>query len=250
MLAKATRFQYALSPKGDPMKIFSVHDGNKLVKSFCREIDAQNYAGQTLSVVTHELYPSVAMQDSPIERVEALQGMGEGLSCILFGAGPSNTLKDLPDCDMRLSANARYDIPLLDFNLYQDKRYENWLRDGVIKLDPSVKHISQEGCANASYWFSPRALPGMNGHTGKVLLYMADKLFRFKNIYLIGYDYTLSDNGDLHANEPDGICNADDKREHTDRIFECMLSEYNTVKWTSNIVNLNPKSALKLFTFQ
>jgi hypothetical protein len=90
----------------------------------------------------------------------------------------------------------------------------------------------------------------MRGHTGKVLLYMADKLFRFKNIFLIGYDYTLGKRGELHANEPDGICNDADKREHTDRIFECMLAEYDRVNWTSNIVNLNPKSALKLFPFK
>jgi len=229
------------------MKIYNIHDGNTVVRSYTSEQDAIKYAADRCSVVRTELFTS-SSRESAVKDIYDLNGMGKGLSVALYGAGPSNATIPQPEVDVVMSANARWDIPHLDFNLYIDGLYSQWLTSGKIKLSTNVQHIAQEGNTPADYWFM---FDRKNcGHSGKTLLYVADKICRFEKIYLLGFDYTLGPNRELHANEPEGLCNngVDDCSEHENRIFECMLDQFNAVTWTTGkIFNLNPKSALKLF---
>lgn len=225
------------------MKIYNVWNDNTIERSFTDESAAISFAADTKSVIQSELY---MQYEKSVGSVHDLAGIGKGLTVALYGAGPSNAVLKCPAVDVVMAANARWAIPNLDYNLYIDERYANWLKAGKIVLPPNVQHIAQEGNSPADFWFAFNRT--MCGHSGKTLLYVADKICRFEKIYLLGYDYTLSPDRKLHGNEPDGLSNDADCREHEERIFECMLQQYQGINWTYNrIVNLNPLSALKIF---
>lgn len=226
------------------MKIYNVWDGRTITRSFTTENRAITFAGDTCSVIQSELITE--REDKPVGSVYDLSGIGKGLTAALYGAGPSNTTIQCPEVDVVMAANARWNIPQLDYNLYIDERYSQWVKSGKISLPPTVQFIAQEGNTPADYWFAFSR--NMCGHSGKALLYVADKICRFDKIYLLGYDYTLGPSRELHGNEPEGLSNESDRIEHEQRIFECMLDQYQGINWSyDRIVNLNPLSALTIF---
>lgn len=170
--------------------------------------------------------------------ISELRNSGIGKKCLIFGRGPSAKLLESPtyiyrvksECNLIvMSVNARSRILKYDYNVYCDMVYHKYVDKSVKQIAPSFLKSDVP-----DYTFNFDKV----GNSGQVALYIAQFIFNFDRIYLIGFDF-YNMNGSTHFDE-DGVVK--------DYPFELMMKQFEGILWDyEKIVNLNPFSRLKLF---
>lgn len=184
-----------------------------------------------------------------MDHINQLRGFGKGRKCLLVGGGHSLKGFSLdsvpPDVYIICANNHKYlsaDMVVYmdaDMNQYWEECGEE-LYDDTLLIGYSHKAIANV-CERCTHYYTHEDM--VFGDTGFHMLQFADKIFNFKEIYLIGYDYSTFENS-YHWNE-----DKSDKIKMGNFIkhSESVLPRYSEIKWKNKIYNLSLGSKLECF---
>jgi hypothetical protein len=186
-----------------------------------------------------------------MQHVSKLQSIGEGKRCLIIGGGHSLNgfeWEKLPD-DLYIIACNRHMRSIANMVIYYDKDVNNWYKNHENGIPDSTiligfKHNKIDHvCKRCNYYYNYNDI--LFGDTGFHSLQMADRLFNFNDIYLIGYDYyTLeaSYHWDEKESETKAMVNF---KTHSVNKVRLM---YDKQEWRNSIYNCSLKSKLKTFS--
>lgn len=187
-----------------------------------------------------------------MEHISALENIGRGRSCLLIGNGPS--VKELLPAEMpaEMFTIGMNNTPLTcDMLVYYDSdvaaaldlkdqppaRYLVGFKTANGKVDNTCRHCTHY------YTQDDRVM----GDTGFHALQFADRVFRFDEMYLVGYDYKAR-GATYHFYEDES------DKEKMARFgkwsVDVVLNMYAKEAWRGKIFNCNEGSALKAFPFK
>jgi len=167
-------------------------------------------------------------------------------SCLIIGGGCSVDEFEfsLIPSDWNVMAVNRCFVDIdIDYQVFADKYFLKWIDRYPITDDRVL--ISQLKDDRVDYNFVFDREVGWSRHSGCTALQIAQYI-GFDNIYLIGYDYYVSDK--IHYYE--GKYNTEITKAESKAIVSMLnkwVDDFDRFKWTANITNLNPKSKLKKF---
>ncbi len=192
-----------------------------------------------------------------MKNIKELVDKEKGSALMIIGGGPS--VKALTEIcqsffhQSKLKRNLKFmtinfyhELSITpEYNIYQDGTYKEYIEKGKLCISNKTTVISlkEQACYRTNYYFiqNDMILPGT--HTGFVALQIADKILNPDKIFLIGFDY-YKDNGKIHYYS-DGLTKIQKIRYAS--AFKGMLRDFKKCSWNKErIINLNPKSLLKL----
>jgi hypothetical protein len=185
-----------------------------------------------------------------MKQITELSNIGLNKKCLIVGNGYSKELfdyKDLEDFTI-FGINKANNKIKCHYVIYYDKDMKEYY-DNKENIDfeligfkhKAIDHISNK----CSYEYSLNDV--VFGDSGLHILQIADKIMRFKEIYLIGYDYKLEDNSLNYFDKLNG---------NREKIYKFLihsntvLQRYYQIEWENNIYNLNEQSILKRFAYK
>lgn len=188
-----------------------------------------------------------------MNHINELKGIGVGRKCLLIGNGfsadpnnfPWNRLGDVYKIGMN-----KTDIDKVDMIVYYDRDMAEYYTENElperIKLVGYKHRAIDRTCPRCNYYYTKDDI--LFGDTGFHLLQMADRIFQFDEINLVGYDYNF-DPDTYHWNEKDS-----DRQKlvrfakHAIRVVQ----RYYKVYWKHKVYNLGRKdlSALEAFEYK
>lgn len=181
----------------------------------------------------------------------SLRDMGKKLKCIIIGGGLSvlsfDFDRDLKDyyiicCNNHLNQMANMII-------YYDSKFKEYFKTHFISRNTLLIGFKHKGIDYTSercdYYYTYNDIEF--GDTGFHALQFADKVFNFKEIYLIGYDYYL-EGKKYHVN--DELDKKEDIAKFVTWSIGNVLSKYATYKWNNKIYNCNERSRIQKFKYK
>jgi hypothetical protein len=190
-----------------------------------------------------------------MEHISKLRGLGFGRRCLIVGGGHSlNNFEweNISD-DIYIICLNNHLNQMADMIIYFDKEMKRYFEKHTIGDDTVlVGHRKAEGSTidstvpRCNYWYN--TINDVEfGDSGYMSLQMADQIFDFDEIFLIGYDYKVKDKS-YHHNEMES-----EERKINGFIRTSILKvlpKYDTINWSNRIFNCNEESNLKSFEYK
>jgi hypothetical protein len=190
-----------------------------------------------------------------MEHVSALANYGKGRRCLIVGGGHSlNEFRwDILPNNIYIICINNHLSQMADMIFYYDKGMKNYFMKHTIGDDTILiaHRKSEDSTINSTI---PRCNYYYNtindvefGDSGYMVLQLVDKVFKFEDVFLIGYDYKVKDRS-YHHNETV----SDEKKINgfVRTSIERVLPKYDTISWSNNIYNCNKDSNLKTFKYK
>jgi hypothetical protein len=187
-----------------------------------------------------------------MKHISGLLDFGLGRRCAIVGGGLSlNRFRwDLIDKDIYMICINRHMRGLANMIIYYDKEMMKFYE----KYGETVPHETllvgfQHGksincCKRCNYYYGNNDI--IFGDSGFHALQIAQNIFNFSEIFLIGYDYETQKRT-YHWNEE--VSDQHKMNKFTKHSIGRVLPMYKKFEWTNRIYNCNKESKLDLFTY-
>lgn len=188
-----------------------------------------------------------------MKHISELKDFGVNKKCIIIGNGNSSAIFNYSNINVDdyiiFGINkAEIELPYHTVFYYDKDMGEYYANNdkGQFKLvgfkHKSIDHTSH----NCDYYYTFTDI--VFGDSGLHVLYLADKIYRFKEIYLIGFDYRLKDNSISYFNSLDL---KEQERKHKFLIHSIrVVQKYHSIEWDNEIYNVNENSILDAFPYK
>ena len=187
-----------------------------------------------------------------MNHINTLKDLGRGRKCLIVGGGQSLNGFDwfsIPK-DTYIICTNNHEIDYADMIIYYDKDMKEYYTNNNIKpfqllLSFRHKKTLDYTCSNTTHYYTYDDM--VFGDSGYHALQFADKIFNFKEIYLIGFDYTIK-GGSYHHDEDI----SDPKKLERFKTWSIgrVLKQYTDTKWKNKIYNCNKYSAIDIFNYK
>lgn len=185
-----------------------------------------------------------------MKHISELSDIGKGKRCLIVGGGESlNKFEWGKLKDTYVICINDHLSQMADMIVYYDKdmkKYfsKHYISDNTLLLGFKHSEKLDHTIERCNYYYTYSDM--VYGDSGFHVLQFADKIFRFKDIYLIGLDYQA--NGEsYHHNEE----KSDPKKLDKFKKFSIgrVLSRFNDITWNNNIYNCSKISKLNIFNY-
>jgi hypothetical protein len=183
-----------------------------------------------------------------MEHINTLLGFGKGKKCLIVGGGHSlNEFKfGFVHKDIYFICLNDHYSQMADMIIYYDRKMKKYFDKHFVskgtKLVGFKNNTIDHTVDRCDYFYTYKDIEF--GDSGYHALQMADKIFDFSDIYLIGYDYKTRDKS-YHYNEK--VSDERLMRKFTGHSIGRVLPMYSKYKWQNRIYNCSKDSNLKLF---
>jgi hypothetical protein len=183
-----------------------------------------------------------------MKHISALKDSGINRECLIIGGGHS-----VNDFDFEQLPNDMYVISINDHMcqmanmiIYYDRNMmdyfsKHYISENTILVGFQHRNINHT-CDKCSYYYTYDDTEF--GDSGFHVLHFADKVFNFKKIYLLGYDYQVKGKS-YHYDEE--LSDSTKQKNFIRRSVDVVLPMYDTIKYNNKIYNCSKDSALKAF---
>jgi len=183
-----------------------------------------------------------------MQHINKLLGFGKGVKCLIVGGGHSlNGFRwDCLPSDLYIICLNDHYSQMADMILYYDRIMKKYFDKHCIadrtKLVGFKNNTIDHTVDRCDYFYTYKEIDF--GDSGYHALQIADKIFDFTEIFLIGYDYKTRDKS-YHHNESES--DEVKMRKFTGHSIGKVLPKYDKMYWTNQIFNCYKDSNLKKF---
>lgn len=185
-----------------------------------------------------------------MEHITALDNIGAGVQCIIIGGGHSVNDFDFGKVrgDVVIIGTNQHKEDIADIIIYYDKNMMPHFNKKPVRSDYLIgfKNKATDHTVDAcTHYYTYNDMDF--GDSGYHALQFASEVFKFEEIYLIGFDYKVK--GDSYHYD-EAVSNPKKQRVFIKWSIDYVLDKYKYHEWGNNIYNLSPDSALKQFPYQ
>jgi hypothetical protein len=182
-----------------------------------------------------------------MNHVSDLKDIGITKRCLIVGGGHS--VKDIDfdkiPPDVTIICTNNHATEYADIIIYYDKDIQKLYKNKIVSCDYMIGFLHKKldhTCDQCTHYYNYNDI--VFGDTGFHSLQLADKIFNFTKIYLVGYDYSVCGKSYHYEEE------VSDEKKMSDFVkasINEVKNKYKTIYWNNEIYNTSENSNLSTF---